>query len=87
MFSLGGNCLFMAFSALAPLAGTLSQDALEASVEGGLIGEATFARDFGKRPLCGKQKVLYRIDATFHEPTVGGAPEGPSKSMRKVAQR
>jgi hypothetical protein len=85
MSGLGGNCLLMAFSALAPLAGTLTQDALEASVEGGLISETTFARNFCKRPLRGKQKVLYRINATFHEPTVGGAPEGPSKSMRKVA--
>jgi hypothetical protein len=75
----------MAFSAPAPLAGTLSQDAFEASVEGGLIGEATFTRNFCQRQVCGKQKVLYRIDATFHEPTVGGAPEGPSKSMGQVA--
>jgi hypothetical protein len=36
----------MAFSALAPLARTLSQHSLEAPVESGLISEATFAGDF-----------------------------------------
>jgi len=47
---LGGNCLLMAFSALAPLARALALDALEGSVEGGLIGEATLAGNFGKGP-------------------------------------
>ena len=48
--SLGGNCLLMTFSAPAPLARTLALDALEGSVEGGLIGEATLAGNFGKGP-------------------------------------
>jgi hypothetical protein len=47
---LGGNCLLMAFSALAPLTRTLTLDALEGSVEGGLIGEAALAGNFGKGP-------------------------------------
>jgi hypothetical protein len=47
---LDGNCLLMAFSALAPLTRTLALNALEGSVEGGLIGEATRAGNFGKSP-------------------------------------
>jgi hypothetical protein len=46
--SLGKNCLLMAFSAPSPLAGTLSEDALEGSVECGLIGKATLTRNFGE---------------------------------------
>ena len=45
---LGKNCLLMAFSASAPLAGTLSEEALERSVECGLIRKATLTRNFGK---------------------------------------
>ena len=43
--SLGENCSMMAFSASAPLARTLSQNALEGSVQGGLISEPTLARN------------------------------------------
>jgi hypothetical protein len=46
--SLVKNCLLMAFSASAPLPRTLSEDALEGSVECGLIGEATLTRNFGE---------------------------------------
>ena len=45
---LGNNCLLMAFPASAPLARTLSEDALEGPVECGLIRKATLTRNFGK---------------------------------------
>ena len=84
---LGGNCLLMAFSAPAPFARTLSLDALERSVQGGLIGEAAEARYFCEGPARGQQKVLDRVDATFHKPTVRGLTEGSPKSMRKMTYR
>jgi hypothetical protein len=46
--SLVKNCLLMAFSALAPLPRTFSEDAPEGSVECGLIGKATLIRNFGE---------------------------------------
>jgi len=47
--SLGKNCLLMAFSAFAPLARTLAEDALEGSVECGLIGKSTLIRNLDER--------------------------------------
>ena len=84
---LGGNCLLIAFSALAPFARTLSLDALERSVEGGLVGKATEACHFGEGSARGQQEVLDRVDATFHKPTVRGPAEGSPKSMRKMTYR
>ena len=77
----------MAFSALSPRAGTLAENALEISGEGGLIGEAALSCDFRECQPRGQQEVLYGIYAPFHEPTVRRPPERPPKRMGEMAYR
>jgi hypothetical protein len=77
----------MAFSAPTPFAGTLSENTLERSVQSGLVGEATVARNFCECQPRVQQEVFYRIYATFHKPAMRGPPKSPPESMGEMAYR